>query len=85
MKDMCPFKQYSDLFGLAGQGVHKHTLFKVIVIDNLMTIALAMILTYQFDVPFPLSIIGIYTISILVHMLFGVQTDTLTYLGIRCH
>ena len=84
MKGLCPFKEFNDIFGLAGKGVHQHTLFNVIVIDNLMTIATAVFVTYQFDVPFPLSIIGIYIVSILIHMLFGVQTGTLTYLGIRC-
>ena len=84
MKGICPFKQYSDLFGLPGQGNHKYTLFKVIVIDNLITIAAAVLITYQFDIPFPLSIIGLYVAGILMHMLFGVQTKTLTYLGIRC-
>jgi len=84
MKGLCPFKEFNDIFGLAGKGVHQHTLFNVIVIDNLMTIAVAVFITYQFDVPFPLSIIGTYIVSIIVHMLFGVQTKTLTYLGIRC-
>ena len=84
MKGICPFKQYSDLFGLAGQGVHKYTLFKVIVIDNLLVIAAAVLITYQCDIPFPLSIIGLYVAGILMHMLFGVQTKTLTYLGFKC-
>ena len=84
MKGICPFKEYSDLFGLTGQGVHKHTLFNVIVIDNLMVIAFAIFLTYQFDIPFPISIIGVYIVGIILHMLFGVQTNTLTYLGIKC-
>ena len=84
MKGICPLKEFNDIFGLPGQGVHKHTLFNVIVIDNLITIAVAVFITYQFDVPFPLSIIGTYIVSIVMHMLFGVQTKTLTYLGIKC-
>jgi len=84
MKGICPFKQFNDIFGLAKQGVHQHKVLNVIMIDNLMTIAGAIFVTYQFDVPFPLSIISLYVIGILFHMLFGVQTETLTYLGIKC-
>ena len=84
MKGLCPLKNFNDIFGLPGKGVHKHTLLNVIVIDNLITIAAAVFITYQFDVPFPLSIIGAYIVSIVIHMLFGVQTNTLTYLGIQC-
>jgi len=84
MKGICPFKEFNDIFGPIGQGAHKYTLFNVIVIDNLLTIAVAVFVTYQFEVPFPLSIIGAYIVSIVIHMLFGVQTKTLTYLGIRC-
>ena len=84
MKGICPFKQFNDIFGLPRQGVHQYKVLNVIVIDNLMTIALAIFITYQFDIPFPLSIIGVYIVSILFHMLFGVQTKTLSYLGIKC-
>ena len=84
MKGICPFKQFNDIFGLTGQGVHQHKVLNVIVIDNLITIAFAIFITYQFDIPFPLSIIGVYIVSILIHMLFGVQTKTLSYLGIKC-
>jgi len=84
MKGICPFKKFNDIFGFPGKGVHKHTLLNVIVIDNLIVISAAVFITYQFDVPFPLSIIGTYIVGIVIHMLFGVQTKTLTYLGIRC-
>ncbi len=81
MKDICPFKQYNELFGKVGQ---RKKYFNVIGLDNIMTIAGAIFLTYQFDIPFPISIIGLYVIGILLHILFGVQTKTLTYIGISC-
>ena len=84
MKGICPLKQFNDIFGLPGQGVHQYKLLNVIIIDNLMTIAAAIFITYYFDIPAPLSIIGVYIASIVIHMLFGVQTKTLTYLGIQC-
>jgi hypothetical protein len=81
MKCLCPLSQFRDIFGLPGQGVHQYTFLKVIVVDNIITIMTAVFLTYMFDIPFPLSIIGVYIVSIIVHMLFGVRTKTLTYLG----
>jgi len=84
MKGICPLKQYSDIFGKVGKGAHQHKVLNVIIVDNLLTIIGAIFVTYQFDIPFPISIISLYVIGILLHMLFGVQTETLPYLGIRC-
>ena len=83
MKRFSPLSHYRDIFGLPGQGTHQFTLWKVIVFDNILTIIVAVLLTYVCDIPFPLSIIGVYIFSIMVHMLFGVQTQTLTYLGFK--
>ena len=84
MKGICPLNKWNDLFGLPGQGAHKYKVFNVIGVDNMMTIVGAIFLTYQFNIPFPLSIIGLYVIGIVLHMLFGVQTKSLTFLGVRC-
>ena len=84
MKGICPLNKWNDLFGLPGQGAHKYKVFNVIGVDNMMTIAGAIFVTNQYDIPFPISIIGLYVIGILLHMLFGVQTKSLTFLGVRC-
>lgn len=81
---MCIFKQYSDIFGKVGEGVHKHKLFNVILVDNLITLGLAVFVSYYWSVPFPLSIIGVYIASIIFHYLFGVKTQSLRYLGLQC-
>jgi len=84
MKGSCPLSAWNDIFGKPGQGAHSHKLLNVVLVDNLLTILGAVLLTHTWDIPFPLSIIGIYMCAILIHMLFGVQTRTLTYLGIKC-
>ena len=84
MKGYCPFSVWKDIAGKPGTGSHIPTLLNVILLDNIVTIFAAIVVTYQFEIPFPVSIIGIYMIAILFHMLFGVQTQTLTYFGIRC-
>jgi hypothetical protein len=81
MKGYCPFNAFSDLFGNVGQ---REKYLNVVGLDNIMAILGAVLLTYLFDIPFPLSIIGIYTVGILIHMLFGVKTKTIVYLGISC-
>ena len=81
---LCPFKNYSNIFGEVGKGVHQHKFMSVIIIDNLLTIAGAVFLSYFTELPFPLSIILVYTLSIIIHMLFGVKTKTLQYLGLSC-
>ena len=81
MKGYCPFNVFSELFGKVGQ---RNTYLNVVGIDNIMTIFVAVLITYFFDIPFPLSIIAVYIMSITIHMLFGVKTKTLSYLGISC-
>lgn len=81
---MCIFKQYSNIFGKVGEGVHKLKFMNVIVIDNLLTILLSTVISYFINIPFPIVIIGVYILSIIIHYLFGVQTKTLSYLGIKC-
>lgn len=81
MKGYCPMKQYNELFGKIRQ---RKSYFNVIGLDNMMTIVGAIFITYLFNIPFPISIISLYIIGIVFHMLFGVQTKTLTYLGITC-
>jgi uncharacterized integral membrane protein len=81
---MCIFKEYSEVFGKVGGGLHKYKILNVIIVDNLATILLAIIVTYFIEIPFPLVIMACYLLGILLHYLFGVQTQTLTYLGLRC-
>ena len=84
MKGICPFKMFKDIAGKPGTGIHNIKWLNIIIIDNLITIVFAMVITNKYDIPFPLIIIGTYIAGILMHMLFGVQTQTLTYLGIQC-
>jgi hypothetical protein len=56
----------------------------VAIVDFLMTILLAIFITWKFKVPLDLSIIGVLVLAIVIHMLFGVETGALKYLGIRC-
>ena len=81
---MCIFKEYSNFFGEARTGVHSFRILDAPIVDHFFTILLAMFITYFSKIPLELTIIVCYILGILGHYLFGVQTNTLDYLNIKC-
>ena len=81
---MCIFKKYKDLFGKPGTGVHKYKIFDVIIVDNLINLILSILMKYFMNIPFELSIIIVYILGLLFHYLFGVETESMKYLGLKC-
>lgn len=81
---MCIFKEYSKFFGEARTGVHSLRILDAPVVDHLLTILLAMFITYISKIPLELTIIVCYILGILCHYLFGVSSNTLRYLNINC-
>ena len=81
---MCPFKKYKHLFGIPGKGLHKYTFLQTAIVDYILSLLLAAVIAYITSIPFVLTTIAILLMGILCHILFGVQTNTLTYLGIIC-
>ena len=81
---LCPFKSFSDIFGLPGKGFHKIRLLDVALGDYVGTIFLAILLSYLTSIPLVLATIFMYTLSIILHMLFGVPTSAVKYLGLEC-
>lgn len=81
---MCIFKKYKDLFGKPRTGVHKYKIFDVIIVDNLLTVFLAIFIKYLTSIPFELTIIFSYLLGLLFHYLFGVQTESMKFLGLKC-
>jgi hypothetical protein len=45
---------------------------------------LAIFVTWAFKFPLDLSIILMLVISLVIHLLFGVETGTLKYMGLTC-
>lgn len=80
----CPFSKYRDIFGAPRTGVHSYRFLDTAVVDYVVTIVLAAIFTKVTKVPFVLSTILMFVLGILFHMLFGVNTNALKYLGITC-
>ena len=49
-----------------------------------LTLVAAFATTYFTGLPLVLSTIGWYILGIIAHILFGVETPAVKYLGIRC-
>ena len=75
------FCKYSNIFGVAGQGVHKYRLFDVALVDYVSTILLAMIVTKFTKIPLVISTILMFVLGIILHVLFCVNTSAVRYLG----
>ena len=80
----CPFSKYRNIFGIPGKGVHKYQFLDTAIVDYVLTIILAALVTYFSKIPLVLTTIFIFITGIILHILFGVQTSTLKYLGIKC-
>jgi len=81
---MCIFKKYKDLFGKPGTGVHKYKILNINIVDNLVTIVGCVCLYFVSNIPFDLIVIFVYLLGLLFHYLFGVQTESMKYLGLKC-
>ena len=82
--NFCPFKKFKNIFGTPKKGVHQFRLLNSPIVDYILTILLSFLTTYLTHIPLTLTTILWFIVSIMAHMLFGVQTDALDYLGIGC-
>jgi hypothetical protein len=80
----CSLSKYKDLFGASGTGVHSYRFMGIAAVDTIVTILIAIGITWLFKVPLDLSIIGMLIFSLIIHMVFGVETGALKYLGFSC-
>jgi hypothetical protein len=81
----CPFSEYRDLLGIPGKGVHSIRFINTPIVDYVLTLIAAMCTSLFTKVPLVITTIMWFLLGIILHILFGVQTTTLTYLGIKCN
>ena len=85
MKIDCPFKKYKNLFGIKKKGIHKYRFTEdTALLDYFITIIGCLIISHFTKIPLVLTTIIVFTLGILIHALFSVQTNSLKYLGIEC-
>jgi len=61
-------------FGEPGKGLHSYRLFGVAIVDVIMTLIGAIILSYIFNIPFFYVAIFLFLLGIVLHRLFCVRT-----------
>ncbi len=80
----CPLSQYKNAFGIPSEGLHKYRFMNIAIVDFILSIILACVITYFTEIPLVLTTISVLITGIISHMLFGVETNTVKYLGLTC-
>ena len=69
--DLC---KYKSALGDPGKGIHSYRLFGVAIMDVIMTIIGAYMISYFFKYNFICTLIFLFALGILLHKLFCVKT-----------
>ena len=75
-----PFIKYKDALGVPGEGIHKYRFLNTAIADYGLAILLACFITYITKIPLVLSTILVLIIGIVLHMLFGVETNAIDFI-----
>lgn len=83
---LCPFSKHQDIFGKVGEGVHKIRIpgTDTALVDYVLTLLLAILLSYLTKWPLVLTTILMFIIGIILHTLFGVKTKAVKALRLNC-
>ena len=66
--------KYKDMFGKPGKGVHSFRIFNIAVVDVLLTILVAYLISKMFHLRFDITLIVLFIFGILAHRVFCVRT-----------
>jgi hypothetical protein len=66
--------QYKDIFGKPNKGIHRYRIFNITIVDVLLTILLALFISYIFKFNFWIILLIIFLIGIIIHRMFCVRT-----------
>jgi len=70
----CPFKKYKNIFGKEGEGAHSIRFFNLAIVDVILTIIGALLISYFIKVNFFIIFLILMLIAIILHRLFCVNT-----------
>jgi len=68
---------YSNIFGEPNTGLHSIRIFNIAIIDVLLTVIFAFIISYYTEINFFLIFIILFIIGELLHLLFCVKTTVI--------
>jgi hypothetical protein len=69
-----PFCKYKHIFGAEGEGAHKYRIFNIAIIDTVLTVIGAWIISRLIRKPFWIVFLVVFILGILLHRLFCVKT-----------
>ena len=73
--------KYKNIFGYPGTGVHQYKFKGTAIVDYVLTIAGAFIITYYTDIPLVITTIGLLLLGIILHYLFGIRSQAIQYIS----
>ena len=73
--------KYKNIFGYPGTGVHQYKFKGTSIVDYVLTIAGAFIITYYTDIPLVITTIGLLLLGIILHYLFGIRSQVIQYIS----
>ena len=77
----CPLYKYKKIFGVENKGIHSIRFCNVAIIDYALSIIIAIVICIFTKFPLVLSTIVILIIGEILHILFGIKTNTTVFLG----
>ena len=66
--------KYKDMFGKPGKGVHSFRIFNIAVVDVLLTILVAYLISKMFHLRFDITLVVCFIVGIIAHRVFCVRT-----------
>ncbi len=81
---LCPFKKFKDTLGIPGKGIHRFRFLHTAIFDYILTIIMAAVTAYVLSIPLVLTTIAWFILGICMHVLFGVETNSVKKLGLPC-
>ena len=66
--------KYKNSLGIPNKGIHYYRLFGVAIVDVIMTIIAAKIISYYYKISFFYTCVFLFVLGIILHRLFCVRT-----------
>jgi len=70
----CPLKKFKEIFGREGEGVHSIRIFNIAIVDVLLTILGALLISCFMKINFWIIFLFLILSGIILHRLFCVNT-----------
>ena len=82
--NMCPLHRFNKIFGEPGKGFHSFHILNTAMGDYIATLVGAFLTSYISGIPLVLTTIFLFILGLVLHILFGIPTEAVKYLGLTC-